>query len=224
MSLFKGWIGELRTKFHLWFWLRSKSYHRFHDIILPSKNGTTQIDHLIISVYGIFIIETKNKKGWIYGSEKKANWTQSIFGRKYSFQNPLRQTFRQKKILSEFLQLDESYIHPIVYFNGDCAFKTLMPENVLDSDLAKYIRSYQIEKLSTAQVDLAVCQVQSYISTSDLTTKDHLKSLQNRHSSKTTCPKCGSNLIERIAKKGSNAGTPFLGCENYPKCRFSKNI
>jgi len=41
---------------------------RHYIILLHSKNGTTQIDHLIISVYGLFIVETKNKKGWIFGS------------------------------------------------------------------------------------------------------------------------------------------------------------
>jgi len=62
----------------MWLWLRNKSYRRFHNVILPSHNGTTQKDHLIISFYGLFIVETKNKKGWIFGSEEKAKWTQSI--------------------------------------------------------------------------------------------------------------------------------------------------
>ena len=78
MNLFRGWIGEKKTTFYLWLSLRNKSYHKFHNIILPSKNGTTQIDHLIISVFGLFIVETKNKKGWIFGSEKEPVWTQSI--------------------------------------------------------------------------------------------------------------------------------------------------
>ena len=71
MNLFRGWIGKKKTTFYLWLSLRNKSYHKFHNIILPSENGTTQIDHLIISVFGLFIVETKNKKGWIFGSEKK---------------------------------------------------------------------------------------------------------------------------------------------------------
>lgn len=37
------------------------------------------------------------------------------------------------------------------------------------------------------------------------------------------CPKCGSNLVERTAKKGPKAGSKYLGCENFPRCRFSKN-
>ena len=61
------------------------------------------------------------------------------------------------------------------------------------------------------------------MSESTLTNRDHIKSLRERHSSTTVCPKCGSNLVERTARNGPNAGSKFLGCENYPKCRFTKN-
>ena len=223
MNLLRGWIGEKKTTFYLWLWLRKKSYHRFHDIILPSKNGTTQIDHLVISVYGLFIVETKNKKGWIFGSEKQPRWTQSIYGKKYSFQNPLRQTFRQMKILAEYLNMEETKIHSVIYFVGDCKFKTPMPDNVRKWGLARYIKKFRKEILSYEEVTQIVSAIQRHISESTLSSKDHRRSLRNRHSSKTICPKCGSNLIERMARKGPNAGTSFLGCSNYPQCRYSAN-
>ena len=224
MNIFRGWLGEKQTAFLLWIWLSNKSYHRYHDLILPSKNGTTQIDHLIISVYGIFIVETKNKKGWIFGSENQSKWTQSIYGNKYSFQNPLRQTFRQKKILVEYLNLEETKIHSVVYFVGGCKFKTPMPANVRKWGLARYIKKFRKEILSHEEVTQIVSSIQRHISESTLSSKDHRRSLRNRHSSKTICPKCGSNLIERMARKGPNAGTSFLGCSNYPQCRYSTNI
>ena len=223
MNLFRGWIGEKKATFYLWLSLSSKSYHKFHDIILPSKNGTTQIDHLLISVYGLFIVETKNKRGWIFGSEKQRNWTQSIYGKKYSFQNPLRQAFRQKMILSEFLDLHESNIHCVIYFVGDCQFKTQLPSNVLKSGVGKFVKQFRDEILSSEDVDRIIQAIDKHLSESSLSNKDHIKSLRKRHSSNTMCPRCGSNLIERTVKNGSNAGTKFLGCENYPKCRFSKN-
>ena len=88
----KGWVGEKKTQFNLWLSLNTKLYQRFHDVIIPSNNGTTQIDHIVVSPFGLFIVETKNYKGWIYGSESQSNWTQVIYKSKYSFQNPLRQT------------------------------------------------------------------------------------------------------------------------------------
>jgi len=56
------------------------------------------------------------------------------------------------------------------------------------------------------------------------TRRDHVRSLRKRHSSTTVCPRCGSSLVERTAKKGPNAGSKFLGCESYPRCRFSKDV
>lgn len=223
MDIFKGWIGEKKTTFYLWLSLRNKSYHKFHNIILPSNNGTTQIDHLIVSVYGLFIVETKNKNGWIFGTEEQPTWTQSIYGRKYSFQNPLRQTFRQKKVLSEFLNLDESNIYTLVYFVGNCKFRTKIPDNVINSGVGRYIKQFRNQILSDEDVNQVIKVIKKHLSESSFSKTDHIRSLRERHSSDTICPKCGSNLIERIAKKGSHPGKKFLGCESYPKCRFTKD-
>ena len=84
--MFEGWFGERKTQFNLWFSLNKELYHRFHDIIIPSDNGTTQVDHVLVSPFGLFIVETKNLKGWIFGSEEKPKWTQVVYKNKYSFE------------------------------------------------------------------------------------------------------------------------------------------
>lgn len=224
MNLFRGWIGEKKTIFYLWLSLSKKSYQRFHNIILPSKNGTSQIDHLVISPFGLFIIETKNKKGWIFGSEQDTTWTQSVYGKKYSFQNPLKQAFRQKKVLSEFLVIDESKIHTLVYFVGRCEFKTAQPENVINSGIGRFIKRFRNQVLSEEEVNRVAKAIGKHLSESSLSNRDHIASLRNRHSSNTICPSCGSNLVERTAYRSPHVGTKFLGCENYPKCRFTKSI
>lgn len=56
------------------------------------------------------------------------------------------------------------------------------------------------------------------------TRETHLTSLKERHESTTRCPKCGSGLVERVAKTGPNAGGRFLACTGYPKCRFTKDV
>ncbi len=88
MNTLKGWFEERIAALSLWLFLDRRIYRRFHDVIIPSPNGTTQIDHLLISPFGLFLIETKNFKGWIFGSEDQANWTQSIFGKKRRFEIP----------------------------------------------------------------------------------------------------------------------------------------
>ncbi len=140
MSNIWGWFGEKKTALQMWFTLSSKEYHKFHSVIVPNRDGTAQIDHLIISRFGIFIVETKNMKGWIFGSPGDPKWTQMINGEKFHFQNPLRQTYRQKLALSTFLKIEESKINDIVYFVGDCEFKTILPENVINFRLARYIK------------------------------------------------------------------------------------
>ncbi len=223
MRLLRGWFGEKKTTVNMWMSLDGSIYRRFHDVIVPAKNGTTQIDHILISPYGVFIVETKNIKGWIFGSEEQSKWTQSLYGKNYSFQNPIRQTFRQKKILSEYLGLDESNIHTVIHFVGDCKFKTRLPANVINSGLGRYIKQFRNSILSIEETNRVSRALEQHVSQSSLTTRDHVRSLRERHSSNTVCPKCGSKLVERTAKKGPNAGSKFLGCENYPRCRFTKN-
>ena len=224
MRLFRGWIGEKKTTFRMWLTLDGNTYRKFHNVIVPGKSGTTQIDHLIVSVYGLFIVETKNKTGWIFGSENQANWTQTLYREKYTFQNPLRQTYRQKKVLSEYLNINESIIQTIVYFVGNCSFKTHMPPNVMKSGLSRYIKYFRNRILSDEDMGRIMLKLERLVSESAFTNRDHVRSLRIRHTSNTVCPRCGSILVERTAKKGPNAGSNFLGCSNYPKCRFTKNV
>lgn len=221
-NIFKGWFGEVKTSFNMWVSLDSDIYVRFHDLIIPSSNGTAQIDHVLISQYGIFIVETKNKTGWIFGSEENPKWTQSVFGKKFSFQNPLRQTFRQKKVLAQFLDVQESQIHPIVYFVGDCSFRTTLPQNVLKSGLSNYIKRFEVPIFSLYQQTEFVRKLELLRIESNISSSDHIRSLQIRHSSKSNCPNCGSILRIKEAKQGPTAGTKFLGCTAYPRCRFTR--
>ena len=223
MKILRGWFGEKITTLNMWLSLDAKVYRRFHDVIIPAKNGTTQIDHLLVSPYGLFIVETKNIKGWIFGSENQSKWTQSLYGKMYSFQNPTHQTFRQKKILCEYLSLSESIIHTVIYFVGDCKFKTNLPANVINSGLGRYIKQFTSRILLPEEINHVVGTLEKHVSESSLATRDHVRSLHERHSSTTVCPNCGANLVERTAKKGPNAGSKFLGCDNYPRCRFTKN-
>jgi len=220
---FNGWIGEKKTALNMWLFLDDKTYKRFHDIILPSSNGTAQLDHILVSEYGLFIVETKNKTGWIFGSEDQATWTQILFKEKYSFQNPLRQTYRQRKVLAEFLGIKDRVIYPVVYFVGDCKFKTQMPNNVIRSGLGRYLKNFREKIVSQDDIDRIIKKLEHHSLESRISSSDHIHSLKERHNSKTNCPKCGGILLERVAKQGPNMGKMFLGCENYPNCRFTRN-
>ena len=141
-AIFKGWTGELKTKFINRIFL-DEQYTRFNNLMIKTDHGTTQIDHVIVSKYGVFSIETKDKTGWIFGDPNQDKWTSVIYNNKYQFQNPLRQNYRHTKSLSEFLRIEHDKIHSLVIFWGDCEFRTTMPENVFkggifDSKLKNY--------------------------------------------------------------------------------------
>jgi restriction system protein len=222
-KLFNGWLGEKMVQFCFWLQLDGKVYQRCHNVIVPSVNGTTQIDHILVSTFGIFVVETKNFSGWIFGAENDPQWTQ-VFpgGHKFRFQNPLHQNYRHTKCLAEYLELDHELFHPVVFFIGDCEIKTALPPKVMTRGAARYIRSFTRTLLGPGDVQRVVQKIQCAKGSQNSFL--HLRSLTKRHESTTVCPKCGGALIERTARKGSNAGKPFLGCSKYPACRFTKNV
>jgi len=68
---FKGLFGEFFVNLLAKFFLDKNVYHLVKNVTLPAEDGTTQIDHIIVSRYGIFVVETKNLKGRIFGSENQ---------------------------------------------------------------------------------------------------------------------------------------------------------
>lgn len=218
----KGWVGEKITTAAMWSMLDKDTYRRVDDVIIPAPNGTTQIDHILVSKFGVFVIETKNIQGWIFGDPQSDKWTQSIYGKKSQFQNPLKQNYRHTKTLAEYLQIDHGLIKPVVFFIGDCKFKIPMPQNVLNKGLIPYIKGFTQKCLSKDQASEIHDKLLTLKQDKSLNLKTHLQSLQDRHASMTTCPKCGWQLVERVAKKGSSIGKSFMGCSNFPRCKYRK--
>jgi len=102
-----------------------------HDLVLPTPDGTTQVDHVIVSRFGVFVIETKNMTGWIFGDERSRKWTQTLYRKKYPFQNPLRQNYKHVKAVESIAGLRSRCVHSVVVFVGGSKFKTPMPANVV---------------------------------------------------------------------------------------------
>lgn len=227
-SLVKGALGEFMGSLAGKLFLDKETYRSLNNVTLDTSNGTTQIDHVIASRYGIFVIEAKYYQGWIFGSERQSEWTQSLpGGRKFKFQNPLRQNYRHIKALSEFLGLSEEKFHSVVMFWGESEFKTEMPPNVMSSGYSTYIKSKNDVLFSDEEVGQLVEALQTGRMPTGLlrgleTRHQHLDSLKERHDSKIRCPKCGADMVERMVKSGDRAGQKFLGCSAFPKCRFTR--
>ena len=139
-------------------WLRyglPAEYRLMNDVYLPLPDGTTtQIDHIVVSQFGVFVIETKNYSGWIFAGADDSQWTQIFYHKKSRFQNPIHQNYKHICALVENLGIDKAYFHNVVIFNGDCEFKTKMPEGVVSSRrAADYIRSFDRPMIKASQVD-----------------------------------------------------------------------
>jgi restriction system protein len=183
-AMIKGFIGETMGSIAHSLMLDKNIYHEINNVTIQAPDGTTQIDHVIVSRYGIFVIEAKNMSGWIFGGENDAQWTQSLpGGGKFRFQSPLRQNYRHTKCLSEFLGIEHNKFHSVVMFWGESKFKTTMPPNVLDSGYTSYIKS----KLIVVFDEDEVSQIVESIQTGKLprtwsTRMTHIDSLNERHS------------------------------------------
>ncbi|MEN6623216.1 MAG: NERD domain-containing protein [Smithella sp.] len=225
---FKGILGEFIVNVLARMLLDKRVYRLIKNVTLPTEDGTTQIDHVIVSKYGLFVVETKNMKGWIFGNPKQKTWTQKIYNNSNNFQNPLHQNYKHVKTLESLLELSDVQVHPLVVFVGDSTFKTEMPENVTYGlGYVRYIKSKRQIVLSEAEVDTILNKInKGMLTRSFKTSREHVKHVKDIISEKrkNTCPKCGSPMVLREARNGQNSGKQFWGCPNFPKCKGIINI
>ena len=179
----KGEQGEAMLRQHTDPSLADKGYHALHDLLIPLYESTTQIDHLYVSRYGIFVVETKNYAGWIYGDAEQKQWTQVLYQQKYRFYNPLKQNETHIKALAYLLKLPMDKFHSIVVFVGEAELKTALPDNVLQgADISGYVRRFRRSLLSQAQVDeiYATLSHKRYRATA-AKKRRHVRDVQGRH-------------------------------------------
>ena len=134
------------------------NYHLLNNITLAFQSGTTQIDHILISTKGIFIIETKNYSGWIFGDEASKQWTQVIYLGRYKFQNPIRQNQLHIKAMQKLLDfLPKDQIHSIVVFTGSAVFKTPIPRDVIYlNQLVSYMNAFKDDVVPIDRLEFCV--------------------------------------------------------------------
>lgn len=230
LPLIKGFLGEasISTLLH---GLDKEEYKILHNVMIRAGLGTTQIDHIIVSRYGIFVIEVKNYKGWILGSENGREWTQSVYGHKNRFMNPIHQNYGHVKAIESLLHEYDIFgvpIIPIVTFPGDATLKVdvnralvvkwgNLNNTIRENSSTEYLSKEQMDALvrifTIANVDSKEAR-EAHISGIQEKTRAEKRSIKAG-----ICPKCGGNLVKINGKYGS-----FYGCSNYHKCRYTKNM
>jgi restriction system protein len=204
--------------------LRGPEYHHFCRIVIPMARGTTEVDHLIVSRYGVFVIELKDRSGWIFGDAFEPHWTAVHFRRRFRFQNPLHQNYGHLKALEAFLGVDPRILHGIVVFRGSFRFKTSIPDGVLCHRYKRWIAAKREVILDDATVAALVTSLRTNAQHGWLAGRRHAHSVRARYASTTVCPKCGGTLRIRTQRSGPTPGSEFLGCSRYPACRFTRSV
>ncbi len=218
---FKGMIGEWFINLCIRLFLDQREYHLLKDVTLPIPQGSTQIDHVIVSRFGIFVIETKNMKGWIFGNPTHKSWTQQIYRRKHSFQNPLRQNHLHMMTLKSLLGVADHQLHSVIYFIGDCTFKTPMPDNVMNRGLTRHIKGKTTQVLTPAEVTRVVETIQQgRLAANWQTHRQHVAQLKARHSESPRKPLSAKAVPDEKRAAPSPVTAQPLGDQNptCPRC------
>ena len=188
------------------------------NVYVPKDNGeTSEIDVLFITQKGVFVIESKNYSGWVFGNEADRNWTVSLpNGQKNRFYNPIKQNRGHIKWLSRYLA-DNTPLFSIVVFSERCELKKVMLESD-DVSVIKWDRLYATvrriwegaeDAFEAEEVKDLYERLRALTDVDEAVKRAHVQDIQARYtnkkpaaSAKSVCPRCGGVLVLRTAKKG----------------------
>lgn len=234
----KGREGELHV--HNILAQLPEDYTILDDVMLKTGNGTTQIDHVVVSRYGVFAIETKNYRGDIYGNDDRQHWTQVIvtdvtymkkwyktytYVTKNRFYNPVKQSVSHANAIKRTLGAWSNLkVVPIVVFAGSAVLKNVTTQHhvIYDEQLLATIQSYNYPCLTDADVAQVVNRLTQQNVRDQVDDRTHVSNVYEAKRKTDTkiaygiCPQCGGTLVFRHGRYGN-----FYGCSNYPRCRFT---
>ena len=176
--------SERKVKNTLSHELNLKKYFIFNNLTLQKVDGSSQIDHVVVSPYGVFVIETKDYSGWIFGSKEGKVWTQVLpGGNKNTFQNPIRQNFSHIKTLQKHLPfIQTSSFKTVIAFTRHSQFKTIKPHEVkYINEVASYINEFDIQIIGRSAYFMAIGKLSQLCQSIDISPNEHIKNLNTSH-------------------------------------------
>lgn len=177
----KGEIGEREVNKKL---ESLSGYTVLKDILLKTDKGTTQIDHILVGPKGIFVIETKNFGGSIYGEQWEQYWTQIFYTKKNKFYNPIRQNYAHIKAVQQHMKkFDRDMIHSLIVFGDSCNIKKIKVDTpvIHTKSIKKFIRKFKVEyKLSTDEIQIICNKLDKANIQTRRARKKHIKSIKKR--------------------------------------------
>jgi hypothetical protein len=161
------------------------------NVYIPKEDGTTtEIDLIMISQTGIYIFESKNFSGWIFGNEKNKYWTQTFKNQeKHKFFNPIWQNNGHINALKKYLSLEKDVYKSYIIFSNRCTLKniTLSSPNVRLDYRSRIMRIIKNDINNAANI-LSINEVNNIYSklvrntlVSDEVKRSHINNLKSRN-------------------------------------------
>lgn len=175
--------GEAQVTRVIFSHFRGPDYHLMNHVTIRTNNGTTQIDHILVSRFGVFVIETKDHKGWIFAGATDKTWTKVLYRLRIRFQSPILQNKRHVRAVQDLLDfLPPEAIRSLVVFTGRAEFKTEIPQGVIMiSRLVEYLRDQTEVLMPLDGVQLCVGRLETArLAISGETDVEHVESLKRR--------------------------------------------
>ncbi len=216
----KGKVGELFIKIELG---KTKPGEKYiiNNLMIEGENGkTSQIDHILINKNGVYVIETKNYSGRIYGKDNQLQWTQVLnYGKvKNHFYNPVKQNATHIYRINEALK-EDIYLNSIIVFTQGNTQYIESDKVYTISQMKRFIKQPQKQTLTVEKMEEIHNKLLNIKHNTHTTTKQHIENINQtlEDTQNGICPRCGGQLVERKGQHGT-----FYGCSNYPNCKFTK--
>jgi len=196
-----------------------------NNLTISSGGKSSQIDHIMITKVGIFLIETKNYSGTIYGSLNQRQWTQVFdYGKvKNSFYNPTMQSnthaYRLKRVLGR-LAKSNCFVQTVVFPKAELMIEPI--DNVGDThNLVRILNTPREYIFTTDEINRIHRKLIDFKINPRISEDKHIQNIQKTQLqiAHNICPRCNSKLVLRNGQYGS-----FYGCKKYPYCKFKKHV
>ena len=200
----------------------------FRNVYVPNGDTTSEIDLLMVHEKGIFVFESKNYSGWIFGSAEQVYWTKMFPGKeKYSFYNPVRQNQTHIKALMRYLELPGNCFYSCIVFSDRCTLKkvpdntyyTVITQSSQLPTVLKHLFSKSPISYSKEEIRAIADRLLPLVNVDSSVKEKHVADIRAAQESN-ICPWCGKPLVLREGRYGSF----FWGCTSYPRCKFIRKV
>lgn len=216
----KGILGERKVRRKVGKTKEGVQYV-LNDVLFDTENKSCQIDHIVINENGVFVIETKNYSGRIYGTDGQHEWTQVLqYGKvKNKLYNPVKQNQTHIYELQKIIGKEVPIKSLIVFVQNNTKYinsKYVFSLNEIKKIINQPISNTTLTAENMSGINNLILNIKN---SSDTTNRQHVKNINRmkENIANNICPRCGGKLILKKSKYGD-----FYGCEHSPACKFTK--